>query len=75
MHECQEVLFALKRDFQFFMPNIFDLEIIQRYLAKQGKISNQSKTILRDFINSQPFYVISSRPLKQSFLSKVQEYY
>jgi len=25
MHECQEVLFTLKRDWHIFVPNIFDL--------------------------------------------------
>lgn len=25
MHDCEEVLFAMKRDFEIFMPNVFDL--------------------------------------------------
>lgn len=25
MHDCQEVVFALKRDWKIFLPNIFDL--------------------------------------------------
>jgi ribonuclease D len=40
MHECQEVVFALKRDWEMFLPNIFDIEVVQRYWAKKGKTSN-----------------------------------
>lgn len=68
MHDCEEVLFALKRDFEIFMPNLFDLEVIQRYLVNKGKINTQPKQLFKDFIRSSSSSVITSRPIKQSLL-------
>lgn len=52
MHECEEVLFAFKRDFEIFMPNVFDLEVVQRYLNKIGKKNLQPKTAFKKFLSS-----------------------
>lgn len=45
------MLFALKRDFGIFMPNIFDLEVIQRYMNKKSKIDVNPKLNFKDFIS------------------------
>jgi hypothetical protein len=39
MHSSEEVLSTLKRDFDIFMPNVFDIEVVQRYLNKKNKTS------------------------------------
>jgi ribonuclease D len=73
MHECQEVVFALKRDWEMFLPNIFDIEVVQRYWAKKGKTSH-SRSALKEFLAS-PQNPINNRPMKQNIISKFQEYY
>jgi len=68
MHECEEVLFAFKRDFEIFMPDVFDLEVVQRYLNKIGKKNLQPKTAFKKFLSSVYSSMIASRPIRKTFL-------
>ena len=50
------------------MPNVFDIEVVQRYLNKKGKTNIQPKTALKEFSSSVSSSMIASRPMKKTFL-------
>ena len=50
------------------MPNVFDIEVVQRYLNKKGKTNIQPKTALKEFLSSVSSSMIASRPMKKTFL-------